>query len=66
MTILVLTKELSQIQEFNEFIKTLKKPQNLSNKKSWYSVHSDMMGNIIKLITDDKKIIEYAKKLELT
>jgi len=65
MTILVLTKELSQIQEFNEFIKTLKKPTNLSNKKSWYSVYSDMNGNIIKLITEDKKILAYAKEIGL-
>jgi len=65
MTILVSTKELTQIQEFNEFIKTLTKPKNLSNKKSWYSVHSDMIGNIIKLISEDKKILDYAKTIGL-
>ena len=52
----------TQIQEFKEFIKTLKKPKN---KMEWYSVHSDMNGNIIKLITEDKKIIAYAKTIGL-
>tara|TARA_R100001086_G_scaffold8995_1_gene5005 strand:+ start:298 stop:498 length:201 start_codon:yes stop_codon:yes gene_type:complete len=65
MTILVSTKESTQIQEFKEFIKTLTKPKNLSNKKSWYSVYSDMLGNIIKLITEDKKILAYAKEIGL-
>jgi len=51
----------TQIQEFKEFIKTLKKPKT----KEWYSVHSDMNGNITKLITEDKKIIAYAKTIGL-
>ena len=53
----------TQIQEFNEFIKTLKKPKNIIE---WYSIHSDMNGNITKLITEDKKIIAYVKKVGLT
>ena len=61
MTKLQIKKPKTQIQEFKEFIKTLKKP----NKIEWYSVHSDMTGNIIKLITEDKKIIAYVKKVGL-
>ncbi len=61
MTVFTQSLKKTQIQEFNEFIKTLKKP----NKDEWYSVHSDMNGNIIKLITDDKKIQAYIKNVGL-
>jgi hypothetical protein len=43
----------TQIQEFHEFIKR--------EKLTDYSVYSDIRGNIIKLITDDKKIEAYIK-----
>tara|TARA_R100000656_G_C3860179_1_gene109688 strand:+ start:35 stop:223 length:189 start_codon:yes stop_codon:yes gene_type:complete len=61
MTKFTQTLQKTQIQEFNEFIKTLKQP----NKIEWYSVHSDMNGNITKLITEDKKIIAYVKTIGL-
>lgn len=63
MTKFTQTLQKTQIQEFNEFIKTLNKPKNIIE---WYSVHSDMMGNITKLITEDKKIIAYVKTRGLT
>mgnify|MGYP003640350529 CR=1 FL=1 len=48
----------TQIKDFKEFIKTLKKPKNI---KHWYSISSDMAGNIIQLTTEDSKIINYVK-----
>ena len=62
MTKFTQSLQKTQIQEFNKFIKTLKKPKNITD---WYSVHSNMLGNITKLITDDKKIIAYAKTIGL-
>jgi hypothetical protein len=53
--------EKTQIQQFNEYIKSLKKPKVIE----WYSVHTDMNGKIKKLITDDKKIISFVKTLGL-
>ena len=61
MTTFTQALKKTQIQEFNEFVKTFVKP----NIDEWYTVHSDMMGNIIKLITEDKKIEAYIKTVGL-
>lgn len=61
MTKLTQSLPKTQIQEYKEFIKTLKNPKIMD----WYSVHSDVNGNITKLVTKDKKIIAFAKTLGL-
>ena len=62
MTTLTANVKNTEIQDFKEFIKTLKQPKKII---CWYTISADMAGNIIKLKTDDKKIIEYAKKAGL-
>ena len=47
----------TEIDEFNEFIKTLDKPI--------YRVDFNSLGQIIEINTKDKKIIAYAKDIGL-
>ena len=47
----------TEIQQFNEFISTLKNPL--------YKINYNSLGQIIEVTTKDEKIIKFVKKLGL-